>query len=330
MILPDTAKRTPLVRDEIYSVGQGHVIWKTSKADSPAITAAAREELEERQRQERMRLLYVAMTRAESWLIVCAAGDTGTGEDSWYGLIDEGMGHAGDVILPQEDADAMGFGPVRRVEHGLWPDDRPGEIRQTVAGVTLPDWAIARAPVPPQVDAPLSPSGLGGAKVLPGEDALRDQQAALRYGSLLHLLLEHLPNFSAEEWPETAAALLQDNADLAEIEPLLAEVRACLTAPAMQGLLGPDALVEVEVTASLPDLGNRLMRGNIDRLVVAPDHVLAVDYKSNAVVPASAAEVPQGILRQMGAYAAALAQIYPGSRIDTAILWTRTAHAYAA
>ncbi len=79
------------------------------------------------------------------------------------------------------------------------------------------------------------------------------------------------------------------------------------------------------MTASLPDLGNRLIRGNIDRLVVADDHVLAVDYKSNAVVPATAAEVPLGILRQMGAYAAALAQIYPDRRIDTAILWTRTA-----
>jgi ATP-dependent helicase/nuclease subunit A len=35
--------------------------------------------------------------------------------------------------------------------------------------------------------------------------------------------------------------------------------------------------------------------------------------------------VPEGILRQMGAYAAALAQIYPGRRIETAILWTKDA-----
>jgi ATP-dependent helicase/nuclease subunit A len=35
--------------------------------------------------------------------------------------------------------------------------------------------------------------------------------------------------------------------------------------------------------------------------------------------------VPEGLLRQMGAYAEALRQIYPATRIETAILWTRTA-----
>ena len=42
-------------------------------------------------------------------------------------------------------------------------------------------------------------------------------------------------------------------------------------------------------------------------------------------MPKDPAEVPEGLLRQMGAYAHALGQIYPGRRIETAILWTRTA-----
>ena len=53
--------------------------------------------------------------------------------------------------------------------------------------------------------------------------------------------------------------------------------------------------------------------------------MLAVDYKSNMAVPASPEEIPDGLLRQMGAYAGALAQVFPGRRIDTAILWTRDA-----
>jgi len=32
--------------------------------------------------------------------------------------------------------------------------------------------------------------------------------------------------------------------------------------------------------------------------------------------------VPEGLLRQMGAYAAALAKIWPGRAIETGILWT--------
>jgi len=34
------------------------------------------------------------------------------------------------------------------------------------------------------------------------------------------------------------------------------------------------------------------------------------------------AEVPDGILRQLGAYRAALARIYPNRTVETAILWT--------
>jgi ATP-dependent helicase/nuclease subunit A len=34
--------------------------------------------------------------------------------------------------------------------------------------------------------------------------------------------------------------------------------------------------------------------------------------------------VPDGLLRQMGAYAAALAVLYPDRRVETALVWTRT------
>ena len=44
--------------------------------------------------------------------------------------------------------------------------------------------------------------------------------------------------------------------------------------------------------------------------------------KTNATLPATPAEVPAGILRQMAAYRAALAGIYPGRAVETAVLWT--------
>ena len=50
-----------------------------------------------------------------------------------------------------------------------------------------------------------------------------------------------------------------------------------------------------------------------------------VQFKSNAKVPNTAAACPKGLLRQMGAYSHALAQIYPDRPIETALLWTRNA-----
>jgi ATP-dependent helicase/nuclease subunit A len=49
-----------------------------------------------------------------------------------------------------------------------------------------------------------------------------------------------------------------------------------------------------------------------------------VDFKTNATVPATPADVPEGLLRQMGAYLALLEAIYPDRPISVAILWTRT------
>ncbi|MEM9755435.1 MAG: PD-(D/E)XK nuclease family protein, partial [Pseudomonadota bacterium] len=84
------------------------------------------------------------------------------------------------------------------------------------------------------------------------------------------------------------------------------------------------SLAEVQIAADSPTLGAPLV-GQIDRLIVEETTVTAVDFKSNALVPDAASAVPEGLLRQMGAYAEMLVAVYPGRRIETAILWTSTA-----
>ena len=95
-----------------------------------------------------------------------------------------------------------------------------------------------------------------------------------------------------------------------------------IRAPELAALFTPDALAEVAITASYD---NQPLSGAIDRLIVREDRVLAVDYKSNALVPSRPEDVPEGLRRQMAAYRAALQQIYPGRKVETAILWTKTA-----
>jgi ATP-dependent helicase/nuclease subunit A len=53
--------------------------------------------------------------------------------------------------------------------------------------------------------------------------------------------------------------------------------------------------------------------------------VRVVDFKSNEVVPTVPEQVPEGLLRQMGAYFEVCSAIYPSKTIEVAILWTRTA-----
>jgi ATP-dependent helicase/nuclease subunit A len=269
--------------------------------------------------RERERLLYVAMTRAQTWLIVCGAGEPANAE--WHRRIGEGIAALGSLPIDTPT------GPGRRYQHGDWETCAPTGTAPAEAAPDAPAWLGLRAPVPPEPPRPLNPSDLGGAKALPGEAAF-DAEAALRRGRQIHRLLEHLPAYPQADWPSLGPALLSHGEDAAspgETVVLLAEVTRILKAPALDPLFAPDTLAEVPITAELPGFPGRPLAGTIDRLIVAPDRVLVVDFKTNALVPEGPAEVAEGLLRQMGAYAAALAAIYPDRRIETAILWTNSA-----
>jgi ATP-dependent helicase/nuclease subunit A len=310
VILPDTADRSSDEKTRIFAMGDGPVVWATVNEESPPQMLEARNQSKHRRQAENDRLLYVAMTRAQSLLVIAAAGEVKEKDKDkekekydpcWYLQMRDGLQRAGAKVQP--DGGLL-------LTFGSWPPPKKADTASPPP-VTLPDWALTQAPNAPRLARPIVPSALGGAKALPGE-AGQDHETATARGDRLHLLLEHLPQAPVADWPGLAAAL--------GAEDMLAEAKAVLAAhPA---LFGPGTLAEVAITAELA--GTR-MAGKIDRLILSEGRVLAVDYKSNQVVPQTASEVPEGILRQMGAYAAALGQIYPDRQIDVAILWTRTA-----
>ena len=316
VILPDTAKRPLPVRDEVISLDRGEPVWRVASERQPEAMVEALNRLKAAQDAEAMRLFYVAVTRAETWLIVAAAGDTGNPGESWHGMALHGLESLG--ALPHETPVGTGL----RYGHGDWsagaisgvetgPDDAPES----------PAWTrIAAAPVcrPPQ---PLSPSNLGGAKAIGGIGG-QEEDAALRHGTCVHRLLEHLPRYAKDRWTDVAMNLLQGE-DEEPAHRAFDEARRVLTDPDLAQLFGEAALSEVGITAALDDLDGLQISGAVDKLIVGPDRILAVDFKTNATVPATPGETPEGLLRQMGAYAAGLRAIYPDRPVNTAILWTR-------
>ncbi len=328
VILPDTAiqqGRGGGSRIQLVTPEGGPLVWARS-ADAPedvraALAARARAEAEERNR-----LLYVAMTRAESWLIVAAAGQTDTKENdpakSWYATIRAAMEEEGaaPLILPDEPD------PGLRLQAGDWTCLAPAA--QDGPGLPdLPVWAREPAPASPREVKARTPSDLGGAKVVVGAMEGLEEQAALRRGTLIHLLLEHLPRLPEAGWATAAPGIVAQvpgEVPEAELADLMAEAVGVLTTPGLAPLFAPETLAEVTLTGDSAALGGPML-GVIDRLIVAEGRVLTVDFKTNAVVPESVEAVPEGLKRQMGAYAAMLGPLYPGREIATAILWTRSA-----
>jgi len=152
--------------------------------------------------------------------------------------------------------------------------------------------------------------------VLPGDIAEDDEDAKER-GTLIHLLLEHLPRAARADRAGLGYALVPTDTALTD------SVIRLLDQPALAHLWTDDALTEVPVTADLPRLGR--IHGTIDRLILTPTTVLAVDYKTNRIVPDQPAQTPLGVLRQQAVYHAALRQVFPNRQITVAILWTATA-----
>ncbi|MCJ2186522.1 PD-(D/E)XK nuclease family protein, partial [Novosphingobium beihaiensis] len=143
-----------------------------------------------------------------------------------------------------------------------------------------------------------------------------------RRGTLVHKLLERLPDVGMASREDSGRAWLARNAaDLPEAErdAMLATALDVLANPDWAPLFAPGSLAEVPVAAVV---GGQVVAGTIDRLVVEPGRVRLIDYKTARRPPEALDQVPRGVLRQMGAYAAALETTFPGRTVEVALLYT--------
>ena len=106
-------------------------------------------------------------------------------------------------------------------------------------------------------------------------------------------------------------------------EDLARKAISILTRPELAPIFGPDSRPEVPFLAPAHRDGKPiLLAGRIDRLVVTPQSVIIVDFKSDAVAPADPAAVPASYLTQLALYAMVANQLFAGRAVKTAILWT--------
>ena len=152
---------------------------------------------------------------------------------------------------------------------------------------------------------------------------------ALQRGTLVHRLLQSLPELATERRRDAAIKYLTRNADgwTEEERTALAQlVLGLIEDPRFGPVFAPGSRAEVSIVGRLqrPGRAKALVSGQIDRLVVTPSEVLIVDYKTNDMPPRLAAEAPSGYVRQLALYRAVLARLYPQRPVRAALLWTET------
>lgn len=319
VILPDTMRQDRERQDTYVEIGPEKMVWKSASSERSTAMSAGLESIQGRDAEEENRLLYVAMTRAESWLVVGGAGkDTG----HWHQMVRKGL------EAMKADEHDFGFTKGLRHQHGDWPARNTKSPTPSLTPITKPTWLTEDALRPSKKSAYLSPSDLGGAKALQGEENGRDSEAAMRYGRQLHKLIEILPEILVENWKEHSHFILSQEEDSvleSELPDLLQEASGVINNSYNWDIFGENSLAEVPFFATLNDAKQQNISGIIDRMIVTKDTVQIVDFKSNCVIPDHVNLVPEGVLRQLGAYALAAQQIFPNHTVEVGVLWTRTA-----
>jgi ATP-dependent helicase/nuclease subunit A len=308
------------------------VVWAGRKADDPVDVAAARVAMLGETEDEYRRLLYVAMTRAADRLIVggCLPGNMNTVRKfSWYDLIVKGLENSG-LELQEIDTPAGTVKRYSRLED-VAVAEGAAPVPETIAPPELPTWLRTPAPTELPADPLLRPSDAAEDE-LPRTRTAESAQArtrALKRGTLVHRLLQSLPDLAADRRRDAAIRYLARNAeDWTEGDRLtLAEkVLGLIDDSRFASVFAAGSRAEVSIVGrlELPGQPPALVSGQIDRLVVTPSEVLIVDFKTNHAPPGNAAGAPAAYLRQLALYRAMLSRLYPRRPVRAALLWTET------
>ena len=338
VVLPDTTRLPP---------DEGGVLWATDPATKTPVPVwsprrelrcqavdGMRAALRQRRLEEYNRLLYVALTRAEDRLLICGwQGRRDADPECWYHLVARGFSSIACERAPFDRWD----GEVLRFRSAQVASPQPDRTRTIVDDpVTLPAWlgcapdwrAVPPPPEPPR-PKPLAPSRPEGVELgsmpaasspLGGRDSTGRR---FRRGQLIHALLQHLPDVppvdrrpAAMRFANRPGHGLTDD----EVANLVSETIGIIEHPELMALFGPGGRSEVPISGTI---GNLVLGGVVDRMVVLPNRVLIADFKSNRRTPAQVADTPVMYLRQMAGYRAVLRSVFPGYDVRCILVWTR-------
>lgn len=294
---------------------------------APAVLQPVVDQAARREEQEYRRLLYVALTRAEDRLLVAGIDPKrGRRRDTWYDLVAGGLARCGPVVEAGFDGPWPGLQREYRLPQTA-PPDRPDRPRARLPGQAVPDWAWRPPPSEPTPTRPLTPSRPSEPEPAVGSPLGTGAQAQrFKRGLLIHALLQALPDLPRDRRADAAVRFLAQPAHgltADQGQALAAEVLAVLAEPDFTALFGPGSRAEVPIVGTVGrGSGSRSLSGQIDRLVVTDTHVLIVDFKTNRPPPRRIEDVPALYGRQLAAYRAALAAVYPDRTIRCGLLWT--------
>ncbi len=336
VFLPDT---TQLPKDNargLYAHLKTGFIWAPDTKMRPPLVQSLRDRADLEMEGEYQRLLYVAMTRARDRLIVCGHTHGNGGkvdEGSWHDRVWRSAMRDGwkpvDTVLSRQ-ADENGWSAPHGLRLGARSKALGPAKHAREASPSLPSWMQGPAPVDPPAIRPMAPSRLlddedGGFEPPPLSPLSEGGPDRFRRGSLIHKLLQTLPDLPEDRRQSSAEAFVSAKPDLTDAQrtEIVSETLRVLADERFAPLFGPGSRAEVALSGRAPGLPEGVtVNGQIDRLVITDHEVLIVDYKTNRPPPTDVADVAPAYVAQMAAYRALLQALHPDRPVRCALLWT--------
>jgi ATP-dependent helicase/nuclease subunit A len=274
-----------------------------------------REKLEEQ--RESANLLYVAITRARQLLYISGVKPRRTTELGWYGAVRRAL----DPLQESEPGMPAILHSNQMPETAITAQETSKNALQEV------DPALSRPLTLQPLIHEIAPSYQTSAPAVPGQPT--DEDGRLR-GLVIHRLLQRLTDLSPAVWsgifPSVAAeyGLSPNSASFREWRK---ECEALLQEPSLAMVFHPPA--EVESFNEVPiiyTLNGLTVHGIIDRLLLFPDSVWVIDYKSHQSATAGTLDsLSAPYYRQLGYYGTGVKQLWPEKEVHTFLLFTRCA-----
>jgi ATP-dependent helicase/nuclease subunit A len=323
VFLPDTCS-VPTSRHETklrwIKAPEPALLWGPAKDQEESRTAALTEKNKQARTQEYRRLLYVALTRARDRLYIGGwEGKSVPSDDCWYKLIEPAFKEISNEVLTETGERVHRLSNPQEKS----PDGKDVSSNSEITNMpSIPDWALSSAPPEPISTMPITPSQL-----LEVEPAVRspfnhkDGSHFIR-GTLIHRLLESLPNLAPEKRAKAIFGYLArpiHGLDKNQRNAIAEEVLSVMEDPKFKPLFGPGSFSEVPINGLI---NGCVVSGRIDRIAISDKQIIIVDYKTNRPAPQLATSVSPIYIGQMATYRTLLREVYPGRKIICILAWT--------
>lgn len=298
VFLPDTRgqKKAFSMRENLIWTENNLPIWIPNKDYLLAKIDDILDDINQKDEQERRRLLYVALTRASDRLYIMGYNNRSKAQaNNWYDLILNSLGLDGLNEIKTFKSEQKSI--VKSKEQNQIPYDFE----------VLPDWAKT-LPQPDKRTPILSPSKM--VVFEKDEENSVGLTHALQKGILIHRLLQYLPQTKPENRKELLIKLTPKEMQVPY------QLLDLIDNPQIKDLFGPNSLAEVPVIGWID---NQKIAGQIDRLVIRDKDILIIDYKTNKIVPDI---IPENYKAQLNAYRDLIKKIFPDRMVKSYLLWT--------